>query len=367
MIKVSDVKTDCRHFKGHIPCAPNKKYSVMCNDCTYYEGIKEKILIIKLGAAGDVIRTTPLLYPLKKQYPQSKIFWLTYSPELIPVTGIPRVDEVLKYSAQSVSYIESVNFDILINLDKDIEAISLASKTKAGKKFGFTINEGVCSPVSESAEHKFLTGIFDNISKENTKNYMQEIFEMCGFEFSKEKYILNIHKSYDKDFPVDFSKKVVGLNTGCGERWTSRLWKNDFWIELISKLKKDNAEVIILGGPGEHQKNILLNEATNAKYFGVLDLNTFINLVNKCDVIVSQVTMSMHIAIALQKKLVLMNNIFNPNEFELYDNGEIVQPEKKCTCFFQPVCINEKYKCMDYLLPESVFEACKRQLSQINR
>jgi len=73
MIKLSEIKTDCRYFKGHIPCSPNKKYGVDCNSCDYYDKTDGRILIIKLGAAGDVIRTTPLLFPISQQYPNAKI------------------------------------------------------------------------------------------------------------------------------------------------------------------------------------------------------------------------------------------------------------------------------------------------------
>ncbi|MBP9191387.1 MAG: glycosyltransferase family 9 protein [Ignavibacteria bacterium] len=365
IIKLSDVKPDCRHFRGHIPCKPNKLHGVMCNDCSYYDKTDKKILIIKLGAAGDVIRTTPLLYPLKRQYPFAKIYWLTNSPELVP-TGISeetKADEVLKYNLQNVSFIYATEFDVVINLDKDYEAISILSNVNAKEKIGFTIKDGYCYPAGKSAEHKYLTGIFDNVSIENKENYISEIFDICGYEFKGEKYILKADKKYDRDWALNESKLVVGLNTGCGERWTSRLWKNDYWIELIHKLTKNDIEVVLLGGPGEDEKNKMLNEATDAKYFGVYDLKTFINLMNKCDAVVTQVTMSMHIAIALEKKLILMNNIFNPNEFELYGNGEIVQPRKACHCFFQPVCVNKVYECMEFLMPDDVFDACLRQLA----
>lgn len=363
MIKLSDVKLDCRHFRGHIPCKPNKLYGVMCNDCKYYDKIKKKILIIKLGAAGDVIRTTPLLYPIRKEYPDSKIYWLTYSSELVPVNTDPKVDEVLKYNLQNVSYLLASEFDVVINLDKDYEAISIMNDISSKKKIGYTIKDGYCYPAGKSAEHKYLTGIFDNISKENKQNYMEEIFDICGYKFNGEKYILERNKEFDKDWSLNFNKKVIGLNTGAGERWTSRLWKDESWIKLITKLKSENYEVILLGGPSEHEKNTLLNEVTGAKYFGVFDLKTFINLADKCDVIVTQVTMSMHIAIALGKKLVLMNNIFNPNEFELYGNGEIIHPRKECKCFFQPKCINKEYECMDFMMPDDIYDACLRQVS----
>jgi heptosyltransferase-2 len=81
---------------------------------------------------------------------------------------------------------------------------------------------------------------------------------------------------------------------------------------------------------------------------------------NHCDAIVSAVTMAMHIAVGLKKPLILMNNIFNKYEFELYGRGEIVEPDKECKCFFSPNCKNEEYFCMEHLKPEKIFSAVKR-------
>ena len=83
---------------------------------------------------------------------------------------------------------------------------------------------------------------------------------------------------------------------------------------------------------------------------------------NETDLVVSAVTMGMHIAVGLKKPLVLMNNIFNPNEFEMYGRGEIVQPRKECTCFFSPKCTNDKYNCMDHMSPEDLYEAIHRNV-----
>ncbi|MDQ3019937.1 MAG: hypothetical protein M3R36_05115 [Bacteroidota bacterium] len=50
-----------------------------------------------------------------------------------------------------------------------------------------------------------------------------------------------------------------------------------------------------------------------------------------------------------------MNKIFKLSESKLYGNGEIIHLEKN-------VFVTE-YKCMDYLMPEDVFDACLKQLS----
>ncbi|HEX9614834.1 MAG TPA: glycosyltransferase family 9 protein, partial [Bacteroidota bacterium] len=122
------LKTDCRYFRGDIPCKPHKEHGVHCVDehgidCRYYDPTDRRILIIKLGAIGDVIRTTPLLRKLKEVYPRARITWLTHTPEIVPSS----VDEILPFSAASITALQATKFDVLYNLDKDREACALAS------------------------------------------------------------------------------------------------------------------------------------------------------------------------------------------------------------------------------------------------
>jgi len=363
-MKISDIKFDCRFFRGDIPCKPHKQFGVHCvdekgNDCEYYDPTIEKILIIKLGAIGDVIRTTPILSPIKKKFPNAKIFWLTLTPSIIP----SEVDTVLEFKVKDIEFLKSVEFDYVFNLDKDKEACALANELSSKVKKGFLLKEGIPVPADKDAEHKYLTGIFDDLSKSNKKNYLEEIFEICGFKYAGEKYILSSFDKYSSSWNLDKSKKIIGLNTGCGGRWTSRLWADKNWIELATKLISEKYEVVFLGGSQEDEKNKKFAETSGGKYLGHFPLEKFINLVNQCDLIVTGVTMAMHITIGLGKKIVLFNNIFNKNEFELFGNGEIIEPEKECKCFYRPACINEDYQCMDYLKVDKVISTIDRLLA----
>lgn len=365
-MKLSDLKTNCRYFRGDIPCKPHKKYGVHCveedgSNCKHYDPVDKKVLIIKLGAVGDVIRTTPLLYPLRSAFPDAKIFWLTYTPSVVPKEG---VDVVLKFNAETVPYLQSLQFDYICNLDKDKEACALMNTLNAKVKKGFVLKEGIPYPADSDAEAKYMTGVFDDINKANKKNYLEEIFEICGFKYSGEKYILSSFGEYASEWKLDRTKKIIGLNTGCGGRWTSRLWPDESWIELASCLLSHNYEVIFLGGEQEDEKNRQYAGSTGAKYLGHFPLEKFINLVDQCDLVVTGVTMAMHITLGLNKKIVLFNNIFNPNEFELFGLGEIVQPEKECKCFYSPVCINEEYKCMDYIKVDRVLKTIDKLLTE---
>ncbi|MCX7909254.1 MAG: glycosyltransferase family 9 protein [Ignavibacteria bacterium] len=347
-------KSDCKFFRGDIPCTPHKKFGVLCADCNYYIPQENIILIIKLGAIGDVIRTTPLLFRIFEEHPKSAVWWLTHFPEVVPSL----VDKVLPFNLESIILLQQTEFAKVINLDKDNYACALAKSLKAKEKFGFTLSEGKPAPVNQYSFHKFLTGIFDPVNQENTKSYLQEIFEIVGWEYRGEEYILEVDNSERWNLPND-GKPIVGLNTGCGGRWVSRLWPDHCWGELVKLLQEHNYFPLLLGGKAEDDKNKRLSETTGAYYPGTYDLKKFISLVNQCDLVVTAVTMALHIAIGLKKKVVLFNNIFNRHEFELFGRGVIIEPERPCRCFFSPRCNNTEYFCMDYIFPSKVFEEIK--------
>ena len=61
------LKTDCRHFPGDRPCRFNKESGQTCPDCPHYARHGTRILVVKLAALGDVLRTTVLLPGLKEK------------------------------------------------------------------------------------------------------------------------------------------------------------------------------------------------------------------------------------------------------------------------------------------------------------
>ncbi len=357
----ASVKSDCRWFKGHIPCVPHKQSGVHCvdergADCPHYDRVTSKILIIKLGAIGDVIRTTPLLHKLRDVHPHAQVWWLTLSPEVLPAS----VDVILPFTPQSLATLAAVSFDLVINLDKDREACALATSLRATAVKGFVLRNGVPAPVDADAEHKFMTGLFDDLNKANTKSYPEEIFEICGFRFNGERYILDSFGGKGYTWKLPRNKPIVGLNTGCGGRWVSRLWAEKSWIALARALRRHGYVPLLLGGEQEHEKNRRIARASGALYLGHFGLQRFINLVDQCQLVVTAVTMAMHITIGLNKKIVLFNNIFNRHEFELYGLGEILEPDLPCTCYFSPVCPND---CMQYITVDRVLASVRALLA----
>ncbi len=354
------LRTDCLQFRGDIPCKPHKEFGVHCSACDHYQPRAGRLLIIKLGAAGDVIRTTVILDPLQAKYPGYEIWWLTLTPDLVP----QRVHKRLRFSAESLLTLQQISFDVVVNLDKDLHACALMASLTATERFGFTLSDGVPAPVNALAEHKFVTGVFDDLNQQNTLSYPQEIIEICGLDYARQEYIMDPPGPNPLTLPQG-SGPVIGLNTGCGDRWIAREWPIDSWIALINGLMERGYRVVLLGGPSEHERNVMLKERTGATYEGTWPLKQFLGVVNGCDVVVTAVTMAMHIALGLRKQLVLMNNIFNRHEFELYDRGVLIEPDKECTCFFRHDCVRTDYRCMDHLPAQKILDAVDARVAYL--
>ncbi|UII31854.1 glycosyltransferase family 9 protein [Fulvivirga ulvae] len=341
---------------------PNKQDGYVCANCKAYSKISKKILIIKLGAIGDVIRTTPLLRKYKDLYPGCHITWISDYTEVLPKSWI---DHIIPMTSRKMMEVSHTQYDIAINLDKEPEACILLKQVAAHEKYGYTWEDGIV-PATPAAEAKLLTGLFDELSKQNKASYIHEIFSICHLEYSDERYILDIDQKYLGQWKEKLGKEttlpIIGLNTGAGQRWPTRQWPLEYWEFLIEALQGKGYFCVLLGGKDEHENNIKLNEKTGAWYPGHFSVQQFIALIAKCDLIVSQVTMAMHLCLALNRKLVLMNNIFNPYEFDLFDLGEIIQPEKECDCYFGSSCVHGE-SCMKYISPTSVAVAVERQLS----
>jgi hypothetical protein len=123
-----------------------------------------------------------------------------------------------------------------------------------------------------------------------------------------------------------------------------------FWIELIKLLKTRGLQPVLLGGPEEIEMSARLVAETGCLASGVQPLETFYAMIERCECVVSAVTMAMHLAIGARTPLVLLNNIFNRYEFELYGRGEIVEPLAPCDCYYSGVCRTGR-KCINEILP----------------
>jgi hypothetical protein len=87
---IENLRTDCVHYLGDRPCRPHVEAGHRCT-CIHLKLTKRRGVIIKLGAAGDVLRSTPLLRALDPAKTGTKILWFTHSPDLLPTDACEAV------------------------------------------------------------------------------------------------------------------------------------------------------------------------------------------------------------------------------------------------------------------------------------
>ena len=192
----------------------------------------KRILIIKLVAIGDVLRTTPILPVLKKKYPPSYITWITDKSSLQVLEENPYIDRLLTANYENALRLQVEKFDVLICLDKDTVASSLASIVKADQKLGFALSEkGLLCPLNKEADYLFRLGVSDELKfrQNKKKTYQQLIFEALGLEEKHGEYVINLpqkYKSYGdqlmKQRGINNGRLVIGLNTGTGKRFATK-------------------------------------------------------------------------------------------------------------------------------------------------
>lgn len=369
------INLDCRHFRGDIPCAPHKEKGVHCKDCPYYDPIRERILIIKLDAVGDVLRTTSILEGLKEKYPQSRITWLTMEDSLELFKNNPLVDEVLCYSTESLFRIGLEGYDLVINLDVAPRSARLAEASKGKSKIGYGYSpSGYVYPFNKEAQRWYEMGVFDDIKKANTKTYQTIMLEICGLNPRSHDLILNLTDE-EKGFARKFAEKngitggrfIIGLNTGAGSRWRHKKWTVEGYLELIGLLHREfSPHILLFGGPLEVDRNRFLAEKSPC---GVIDtgcgntLREFASLINLCNLVVTGDTLALHIAVALKKRVVVLLGPTSGAEIDFYGRGEKIVPSLECVCCYRQDC-DITPTCMESIRSEDVMAAVRRLLKE---
>lgn len=294
-----------------------------------------EILIIKLGAKGDVVRTLPLLLAIKEKYPDSEITWITKSSSTEILKTSPHINKVLAIPAQI-----NEKFDILYNFDIEEEATRLAKEIKADKKYGFFSEEGYPIAFNSSAEYYLDTLFDDELKKSNTKIYQQMMFDVAELPYNKQHhpiYLTEEDKKYAGDFLEQNNiniKKLIGVHIGASPRWPSKVWAKENLKEFIIKSDKKGYEILFLGGPDEveyHEKISNELRVQGVKVYRNNPLNSdrqFAALIGLCNCIISGDSLALHVSLAMKKKTIGLFFCTSPHEVEDYGLLEkIVAPK----------------------------------------
>ena len=355
---------DCRHFLGDRPC----RFKRLCEGCPEYSPMGKRILIVKLAAIGDVLRTTPLLTGLKRAYPRSHITWVVDQEALPLLKNNPWIDRLLPFDFSALLPLEFEAFDLILGLEKEVRGAALVSKIKGTEKRGFGLGEnGNIFPLNPASEYAFFLGLSDEVKfHRNEKTYPEMIFEIAEIAYLQDEYLFFLAEE-DAAFAARFAKRarlkkgetLIGLNTGAGDVFANKAWTSEGYVKLIRALKKrPQTRLLLLGGPRETNRNRkILQTVGGAAIDGRCDntLGQFAGLINLCDLVVTGDTTALHLAIGLRKKVVALFGPTCAQEIELYGRGEKIVSSLCCAPCYRRVC-SQSPNCMEAVSAAEVLE-----------
>jgi ADP-heptose:LPS heptosyltransferase len=359
------LRLNCRNYRGDRPCAVGVP-GVCPTDCARFTPLGTRILIIKLGALGDVLRTAALLPGLHARWPGCQITWVTRPAGVRMLAHHPLIDRLLSFDAETVCHLEHERFDLCLSLDKEPGPAALAMRVDAPDKRGIGLSPvGTPYPLNAACAAYFTLGLDDEAKfRHNDRSYQQLVYEALGLEYAGQRYEL---------YPADADRAhaaacwralgvgpddvVIGLNTGAGRVFANKNWPAAKYRELAERLQRRHPwRIALLGGPEERAQNAALA----AQCPTLLDTGTdhheleFAALVARCQAVVSGDTLGMHAAIAARVPCIVLFGPTCAQEIDLFGRGEKLRTRLACAPCYRRQC-DVTPNCMADL---SVAEVC---------
>lgn len=366
----ADLKTDCRHFRWDRPCAPHKRAGHTCPGCPEHDPVRSRLLIVKLAAVGDVLRTTALLPAVREAWPGARITWLT-QPAAAPLfAGNELVDEVLTSGdAVTAARLAVERFDAVLCPDADPQAAVLAAAARADRRVGFGMDaHGRVVPFGPGAERWFRMGLDDRAKRDNRETYQALVAAVLELDAAFVERPVLVPRAADVAAvgrwrgALGFDGTLVGLNTGAGGRWLYKQWTFAHQRDFLHAATAAGLGVVLLGGPDERQRHRdLLATAAGAAVFDAgndNDYSRFAALVEQCAVLVTGDTFALHVACARGVPVVALFGPTSSAEVELYGTGAKVVPALDCLCCYLPVCDVDPH-CQALITPAAVLAAVR--------
>jgi hypothetical protein len=289
------------------------------------------VLIIKLNATGDVVRTTPLLRCLK-----GEITWVTARNNLVLLAQLRENLRCVSWEERNIA--RDSDYDLVINLEDDVGVAAFVKKLRYKQLFGAHMNGDAIGYTEDSRGWFDLSVISiygkakaDILKFQNRRTYQELIFAGLGFCFAGEKYLLP--EPRDTDLSGD-----VAIAPVAGAVWPMKNWA--FYDALQRELEAEGLTVNIL------PKRTLLLEHLN-------DVQN-----HRC--LVGGDSLPMHFALGTNTPCVSLFTCTSP--WEIYDYGlqtKVVSP--LLGIFFYKRGFD---RCATTAIRvEEVFVATKRQLT----
>jgi heptosyltransferase-2 len=330
-----------------------------------------KILVIKIGASGDVVLVTPSLRAIRERFPKAHIAVLVGVESRQILQNCPYVDELIAYNRPFIKRsvlnfmklaadLRRAGFDIVIDFQNSSRSHALAFLSLAPKRFGyknkklgFLLNYGI-KDVKASLpplQHQFrVLSLLDiKLKDERLEVWPTESDSRFVDEFLAGQWTVD-------------GQPLVGINIGGSSRWRTKRWPQEKLSRLCDELATRNARVVLTGVKADYEAAMRIISDTQSKPInavGKTTLNQLAALIKRCKVFITTDSAPLHIAAASGVPVVA---VFGPTDPVRHcpsaKNITVITKGLKCSPCYKPVC--KSPRCMEDINMEEIVQAAER-------
>lgn len=358
--------TDCEHYRGSMPCLPHKRDGRSCAGCSdYAPRSAASVLVVKLGAMGDVLRTTALLGDIAARHPGTPIVWLAKPESVEMLRSHPLLDLVLSTDAPDA--LDAIPFAAVYALDNDVEGLACAARARAERYHGFVAGAfGTCVGVAPGGDPTlFEIGVWDDRKRANRRSYLEMLAAAAGLTYGGSRPHVApepAERERARELFAGLPRPVVGINTDASERWERKKWNATHVVRFVEMAAADGIGVALLGGAEAFERNRALAARFPNAVLAFESTGSIRRLeagIANCDVLLTGDTLAMHVGWGLGVPVVALFGPTSSAEIDLGpEDRKLAAAGLACLGCYLKTCDVDPH-CMDLLSPETVYEAVR--------
>ena len=350
--------------------------------------LPRRILIIRLGAIGDVVRTLPALRALRNKYPSAYIAWVVEEGARDLLEGHPDLNRIflvkrrqwtkgifrlptflttLKELWAFVSEIRDGHFDLVLDFHGILKSgvISILS--------GVPVRVGLSRNYCKEGNY-----LFNNYHIDLETSALSRIernirfIQFLGINNTDYKPIIPV-STFDRDFVDHFFKErqltgrtpLIAIHPGTSSKTLYKRWSISSYAQVADTLiERINAHILWTWGPGEEEtvKAVVTEMHHDSTITPKVNLRQLAELFRRCHLFVGSDSGPMHIASFVKTPVVVIYGPTDPVVNAPYQGTPHIVLRKDVSC--NP-CRNRDcndLRCMSAVKPDEVIDAVQTSL-----
>ncbi len=349
----------------------------------------ERILVIRLSAIGDVVRTLPAANAVRNSFPKAHIAWvveekardiLAYQPEidetivfqrnkwkkgiLNPLTFLGTVGEVYRF----IRDLRSKDWDISLDFHGILKSGLISYASGARERVGFA--RGYCKEWNHLFNNRKVRPRSNRISRFERNFALLDYLDIDGRRKGVNLHVSQGDADYVDQFFHDCGRPVSGLlvaiHPGTSPKMPNKRWAPAKYSELADRLVEEfKASVLFTWGPGERpmvdevrcrmrRESMVAPETRSLKQLA--------EIFRRCSMYVGSDTGPMHIASLVGTPVVGIYGPTDPIVHAPYEGTPhiIVRKDVPCSPCRNRGC--QELQCMEVISSQDVLDAIEMLL-----